>query len=123
MPMNKALYPENWNTIALEVKNKAEWKCQKCDRQCTLPEGSHHDARDTLTVHHIDQKPPNCSRDNLVALCSGCHLKLHHYIRSIERIFTTAGIKLLPRNIVTISKGWLWRPQKPEIRGDQDDHE
>jgi len=34
MPMNRALYPENWEAIALEIKEAANWTCQNCGRPC-----------------------------------------------------------------------------------------
>lgn len=37
MPMNRALYPHNWQEIALSVKSAAKWRCQNCDRPCRKP--------------------------------------------------------------------------------------
>lgn len=37
MPMNRKLYPKNWNAIALQVKEEANWHCQNCDRPCRMP--------------------------------------------------------------------------------------
>jgi hypothetical protein len=34
MPMNRALYPDNWEAIALEIKTVVGWKCEECDRPC-----------------------------------------------------------------------------------------
>jgi hypothetical protein len=28
MPVNPRLYPDNWNNLALEVKEAAHWQCQ-----------------------------------------------------------------------------------------------
>ena len=35
--MDRSLYPENWEAIALAVKEAANWTCQECDRLCRMP--------------------------------------------------------------------------------------
>ena len=77
-------YPDNWNEIALKIKKKAEWTCAKCKRKCLepnqeIPPDWSYSQRMayTLQVHHWDRQPENNSEDNLVALCTGCHLALH----------------------------------------------
>lgn len=37
MPMNRRLYPENWEEIALSIKDAAGWKCLQCSRPCRMP--------------------------------------------------------------------------------------
>ena len=37
MPMQRELYPKNWNEIAAKVKDEAGWKCEQCDRPCRKP--------------------------------------------------------------------------------------
>jgi 5-methylcytosine-specific restriction endonuclease McrA len=87
MPMDKSRYPENWNAIALGIKESAGWKCQRCDQQCLKPTDSTSElsrsqvAKRTLTVHHSDYCPENNAVSNLIALCSGCHLTKHSYRR------------------------------------------
>ena len=80
MPMQRELYPDNWNEIALAVKEEAAWACTEC--------GIEHQADGTsgsiLTVHHIDRDPGNCSRENLVALCARCHLRAEAKARKAE---------------------------------------
>lgn len=86
MPMEKGRYPADWKEIALRVKQAAGWRCAACGKKCREPgeklgtpgRAGH---QYTLTVHHIDHRPENCSRENLVALCAPCHLKAdaaHH---------------------------------------------
>jgi 5-methylcytosine-specific restriction endonuclease McrA len=75
MPMEKARYPANWKEIALEVKNAAGWRCAGCGMKCREPGEKFDTHKRTLTVHHIDHRPENSSRENLIALCSGCHLR------------------------------------------------
>ncbi|WP_017711127.1 hypothetical protein [Prochlorothrix hollandica] len=37
MPMDRSLYPANWEQIALEVKAEAGWRCKWCDKPCREP--------------------------------------------------------------------------------------
>ncbi|MEO1764667.1 MAG: HNH endonuclease, partial [Cyanobacteria bacterium J06629_18] len=72
-------YPDNWTDIATSIKSEAGWRCQKCGLQCIRPgEDTSKLTRSqrmayTLQVHHWDRNPTNNRRDNLIALCSGCH--------------------------------------------------
>ena len=75
MPMDKPRYPANWREIAREVKDAADWRCAECGMQCRRPGEPFDTHRRTLTVHHINHTPEDCRRENLVALCSGCHLR------------------------------------------------
>jgi len=77
-------YPENWGDIARQVKEKAGWRCQKCGLQCLSPTdgaagmGRSQRAIRTLTVHHCNYRPEDSSPENLVALCTACHLSFHN---------------------------------------------
>lgn len=92
MPMDRSRYPENWDAIALGVKNAADWCCDDCGRPCRRPgqrwidfalelseagwgADEEHPQRFTLTVAHLDQKPSNNDDSNLRALCAPCHLR------------------------------------------------
>ena len=77
MPMKRELYPKDWNEIAAKKKNAADWKCERCGKQCRKPGEPFDTHSRTLTVHHIDGNPGNCFSENLVALCAGCHLAAH----------------------------------------------
>lgn len=76
MPMKRELYPENWDEIARRIKDLSDWVCEKCDKQCRKPDEKFDTHSRTLTVAHINHTPMDCSDDNLIALCAGCHL---HY--------------------------------------------
>ena len=72
MTWKRDLYPDNWLDIALAVKRRAGWRCERCGRPHD-PEAGY-----TLTVHHLDGNPQNCADDNLVALCQRCHLHVQN---------------------------------------------
>jgi hypothetical protein len=105
MPIDLSYYPENWPQLALELKEKANWTCENCDRPCRkygekphrfelrLLEHKESDRwasdlyvdegdrvvvkyqRFILTVAHLDQNPANNDPANLRAYCSVCHLR------------------------------------------------
>jgi len=68
MPWKRELYPDDWEEIAREVKEKYGNKCLRC--------GSPSVKGRILTVHHLDKKPMNCALWNIFPLCQVCHLHL-----------------------------------------------
>ncbi|MDZ4877721.1 MAG: hypothetical protein CLLPBCKN_007156 [Chroococcidiopsis cubana SAG 39.79] len=83
MPLDRQRYPQNWNQIALSVKQAAGWRCQHCQQICLRP-GEKPDslARSewtliTLSVHHANFTPEDNQPENLIPLCTPCHLALH----------------------------------------------
>ena len=102
MPMQRELYPPNWEEIAWNTKKAANWRCEQCGRPCRQQgedlftfieriKGEPHADLDwvnqtaisticdkpqrfTLTVAHLDQNPGNNAPENLKALCAPCHL-------------------------------------------------
>jgi hypothetical protein len=89
MPMDKRLYPANWDEIAYRIKRDADWKCEQCGKPCRMPEEGliafvnrvkdldvlEKPTRYVLTVAHLDHQPWNCDRSNLKALCAPCHCR------------------------------------------------
>jgi len=76
-------YPDNWQEIALSVKESALWRCTKCNQQCLRPgkkSGLTKSERCslTLTVHHRNRIPEDNRPENLIALCTACHLSYHN---------------------------------------------
>lgn len=81
MPMNRSLYPKNWEQITFLVKEKAGWKCECCGKQCRKPGEPFDTHKRTLTVSHQNHIPQDVSNENLKALCAPCHLRYdakHH---------------------------------------------
>lgn len=81
MPMDRKRYPESWKQIAYDIKEKADWKCQVCGKQCRRPDEPFDTHKRTLTVAHLNHTPEDCREENLKAMCAGCHLRYdakHH---------------------------------------------
>lgn len=75
MPMDWSKYPEDWPEIALQVKEEADWQCEKCGKQCRRPGEPFDTSRNTLTVAHCNHIESDCRPENLAALCAPCHLR------------------------------------------------
>ena len=85
MPWKKERYPDNWDDIAKNIKQKSGWRCAICkesfaETQLTFPQ-LNTKKRNWLSVHHIDENPNNNEEQNLIALCTRCHLKVEHEAR------------------------------------------
>lgn len=100
MPMNRSLYPPNWEELSANLKDEVGQRCE----QCGIPNGiyiyrnkfnpakwiSAVDDEDELYYHrteyprnphqvvlttaHLDHNPANNERSNLRVLCQRCHL-------------------------------------------------
>jgi hypothetical protein len=51
MPMIRSLYPENWEAIALAIKDKADWHCEECGKPCRRPKVSWDEFVEWLLEH------------------------------------------------------------------------
>ena len=83
MPIDRQRYPKNWNEIALIAKQTVGWRCQHCQRLCLRPGEKPSDltrsewTKVTLSVHHADFMPESNNAENLIPLCTPCHIALH----------------------------------------------
>ena len=99
MPMDRSLYPPDWNEIATRIKNEVDWCCEFCGRTCVRPGESAEEfikricttespedcptvadfkafpRRYVLSVAHLNHIPGDCERSNLKALCTSCHCR------------------------------------------------
>jgi len=86
MPMDRTRYPDDWDAIALRIKDAADWRCQDCGRQCRRPGEPFDTHRRTMSVHHVGAPRDDGSAGdphdkfdvrpcNLLALCAACHLR------------------------------------------------
>jgi predicted HNH restriction endonuclease len=83
LSMINSRYPDNWNDIVFKLKEKHQWRCQKCGIQCIKPTVDTKNltcsdrAKVTLVVHHRNYQPEDNTEENLVCLCKPCHLSYH----------------------------------------------
>jgi hypothetical protein len=99
MPMDRKLYPPDWEAIATEIKVEVNWCCEFCGRACIRPGESVEEFCDRIsttdnldecpvvadfrasprrwlmTVAHLNHVPADCDRSNLKALCNPCHCR------------------------------------------------
>lgn len=75
MPMQRDRYPDDWDAIALAIKEACDWRCQDCGMQCRRPGEAFDTHRRTMSVAHLDHNPTNCDVSNLRGWCSACHLR------------------------------------------------
>lgn len=69
---NRGRYPANWKEISLDIRARAENKCEQCGAENHKP----HPMTGSivvLTVAHLDHTPENCDPANLRAWCQKCH--------------------------------------------------
>lgn len=63
-------YAAGWKAIARRIRDRDKWTCQGCGEQ--RKRWGH-----ALHVHHIDEDKLNNDPTNLIALCAGCHTRIH----------------------------------------------
>ena len=85
MPWKRERYLADWKKIARKIKVKSGWRCAICkasfaETQLTFPQ-LQIKKRNWLSVHHIDENPHNNEDQNLITLCTLCHLKVEHEAR------------------------------------------
>ncbi len=83
MPIDSRRYPKDWTNLALKVKEAAGWRCECCSRPCYKPGERPKELTrsewtvNTLSVHHRNHKPEDNRLENLLAVCTVCHLAMH----------------------------------------------
>lgn len=74
-------YPENWKNISRKLREAANWKCKKCDKDCS-------NEKDFLDVHHLNGVRDDIKIKNLRVLCKKCHSEEpnhEHYKISLKK--------------------------------------
>jgi hypothetical protein len=84
MPMQRQMYPTDWEAISARVRARAGNRCEwpECGlEQGALVQGKRRPYRVVLTVAHLDHNPANCEPANLRAWCQPHHLRYdaHHH--------------------------------------------
>lgn len=76
-PLN--IYADNFDEISQKVRSASEWCCQKCGNDLSAPEN-----RKWLHAHHINGLKYDNNKENLAAICIGCHAKEfnHEHIKN-----------------------------------------
>ncbi len=113
MPMNRKLYPPDWEELTARLKDEVGQKCEECGvpnhawilRRLENPKlwilafGDEADAelywngeeytenpiQIVLTTAHLDQNPGNNDRSNLRVLCQRCHLVYDNPFNQVKR--------------------------------------
>lgn len=75
---NDTRYHQEWETLSRYIRKLFNHHCAKCGQDCNIPNGSKHEV---LQVHHIDENPGNNAIENLIPLCSRCHLQIEKEAR------------------------------------------
>jgi len=71
-------YPQNWNTLAQECKERANWSCQHCGArhgETRIGQTYGNEYTVFLAACHLNHDPEN-PHALLIALCQACHLRL-----------------------------------------------
>ncbi len=82
---NRRAYPANWRAIARQCKERAGWKCIKCQVQqgaqrVSIWTGNRYTVY--LQAAHVDHDPDN-PEPRLACVCPSCHWK--HFRRPGQR--------------------------------------
>lgn len=104
-------YPKDWKQIAKRMKDKFEWKCERCGLPHKTP--SQGVTGQVLTVHHLDMDRGNCEEWNLAVLCQKCHLQIQAKVR-MEQKYMLPHSKWFKPHV----EGYeLWKKKKVEDVG------
>jgi hypothetical protein len=92
MPIDYKEYPENWKWLSKQIIADAGNRCELCYApngktivrykkssypwELPVPWDKSKRTKIILTVHHIDSNKQNSKKQNLIALCQRCHLRL-----------------------------------------------
>ncbi|MBW4617690.1 MAG: HNH endonuclease [Desmonostoc vinosum HA7617-LM4] len=85
--MSQSRYSDNWKQLATAIKAAADWRCSKCGKVCLRPGEKPSNLTYSqrraynLQVHHWNRDPSDNRVENLICLCSSCHLDYHRFGR------------------------------------------
>ena len=98
----KKVYPATWQAISKQAREKVDWRCQHCYKQCYRPGEKAINRLDVLAVHHCNGDTQDNRPDNLLQLCHFCHLRLHNFEQTEKCKYkkkTGVEFKALPVNL------------------------
>lgn len=78
-PIYPVSYPENWNAISQNLRERAGWKCSECGKDYSSD-------RSNLHVHHKDGRRGVVHAGNLEVLCMKCHTNrpYHSHLKALK---------------------------------------
>jgi len=94
MPMDRSLYPGDWEQISKYIRfTRAGGRCEGSPAypDCRAQHGKAHPVTGSmvvLTAAHLDHDPSNCDPKNLKAWCQRCHLTYdakHHAANAADK--------------------------------------
>ncbi len=131
MPMNRKLYPENWEKISHHIRfERAGGRCERCgvkhgaigaralngewydeevifcmnsDQGYELFDEYPHIVRIILTTAHLNQDPSDNREENLAALCQRCHLNHDRPVNVVH----AAATRRINRRLRVLATGQL----------------
>lgn len=86
----KDAYPDNWQEIALRIKKKAGWRCERCGFENDWESGH------VLTVHHLVPEKSLVEDWNLAALCQRCHLHIQAKVDMFQEYMLSHSAWFIP---------------------------
>jgi len=74
------IYPQDWTeTLKRSIRERDNYVCKVCST-------THNDRE--FHVHHIDYNKKNCNPNNLITLCTSCHVKTNSNRKMWADFFT-----------------------------------
>jgi len=95
-----ARYSSDWCEVAASLKRCADYHCQSCG----VAGESHNVLGNQLSVHHINGNSLDNASENLIVLCSRCHLRDQHRLRRLSHARKGGQHLLFPRMYETTKK-------------------
>lgn len=86
----RGTYANDWNAIAIGVKQRSGWACVRCAHPHDPAAGR------TLTVHHFDGDKGNNAAWNLMALCQACHLSVQARVAPEQGLMVAPSVWAMP---------------------------
>ena len=76
-------YPEGWAEFAVQLKEEAGWKCERCRHENCFASGH------VLTVHHLtgNKHQPFTDKWAFAVLCQRCHLSIQGRVKMDQLFF------------------------------------
>lgn len=74
MPFHRELYPDDWESISIFIRWRANWHCEFCSAEAGKP-NPETGSIVVLTCAHLNHDKSSRDTGNLRSLCQACHLR------------------------------------------------